>query len=145
MKINYFIKFQIIVLTTVFIRPVIADELGRLFTTPEERIQIQKLRNKKPEPKVVETEKIEEILATETKEPEVIKRDSIIVKGLVHRDDGKNTAWINESNTFEGDLESQYIDVKTNNIGKDNVKIIMPDDSTIVELKVGESYEPMQQ
>lgn len=69
-------------------------------------------------------------------------RDAITLKGLVHRSDGKNTAWINDSNTFEGDLESQYIQVPDNKIKPDQVTIIMPDDSTNIELKVGEAFTP---
>ncbi len=123
--------------------PVIADNLGRLFTTQGERIKLEKIRNAKEEPKKVEVVKIEDIIdKVEKKEEKKIVLDTISLKGLVHRSDGKNTAWINDSNTFEGDLESQYIQVEDTGITQDHVQLVMPDKTTKIELKVGDNYIP---
>lgn len=121
-----------------------ADNLGRLFTSVSERNKLEILRKDKEETKVDKIEKVEiiEIPEPGVVQKEIIVRDRINLKGLVHRSDGKNTAWINDSNTFEGDLESQYIQIPDKKIKSDKVTIIMPDDSTNVELKVGESYDP---
>jgi hypothetical protein len=124
---------------------VAADELGRLFTTPSERRMLEELRLAKPEEPVMEPEiveiQIEEIIEPEEEPP--LLTDTVSVKGMVYRENGKNTAWINDSNTFEGDLESQYIKVKPEEISKESVQIIMPDNTTRIELKVGQSYEPV--
>jgi hypothetical protein len=129
---------------------VFADELGRLFTTPAERRMLEELRYTKPEVPVVEPEiveiQIEEIIEPEEeKEQAPLLTDTVSVKGVVYRESGKNTAWINDSNTFEGDLESQYIKVKPEGISKENVQIIMPDNTTRIELKVGQSYQPTKE
>jgi hypothetical protein len=120
---------------------VYADSLGRIFTTADERQVLEKIRQTKEEPTKVETVKIEEFLEPEV-EKEIIIRDAITLKGLVHRSDGKNTAWVNDSNTFEGDLESQFIQVPDNEIKSDQVTIIMSDNSTHLELRVGEVFNP---
>ena len=122
------------------IDPSQADTLGRLFTSISERKQLEKIRHIKDD----ETKKVEVVEVPEpiVKEKEVVVRNEINLRGLVYRSDGKNTAWINESNTFEGDLESQYIQIPNNKIKSDQVTIIMPDDSTNVDLRVGEAFTP---
>ena len=120
-----------------------ADNLGRIFTTANERQKLEKVRLKKDEPVKVEV-KVEEITLPEDTvvNKEVIIRDAITLKGLVHREGGKSVAWINDSNTFEGNLDLEYIDVPKNKIKPDEVTVVMPDDSTQVELKVGEVFIP---
>jgi len=129
---------------------VFANDLGRLFTTPSERRMLEEMRYAKPEQPVVEPEiveiQIEEIIEPEEeKEQTSLLTDTVSVKGVVYRKNGKNTAWINDSNTFEGDLESQYIKVKPGGISKESVQIIMPDNTTRIELKVGQSYQPTEE
>ncbi len=139
--------YQIVVVilaSLVFINPSHADNLGRIFTTLDERKELEKIRHTIEKPKEVEPVAVEEIIeipVVET-ETETVTRDAITLKGLVHRSDGKSTAWINDSNTFEGDLESQFIQVPDSKIKSDQVTIIMPDDSTKVELKVGDAFTP---
>jgi len=97
--------------------PVYADNLGRIYTSADERKALEKIRYTKEKPKKIEVAaEIEEIMEPLKVEKEIIMRDAIILKGLVHRSDGKSTAWINDSNTFEGDLESQFIQVPDNKI-----------------------------
>lgn len=119
-----------------------ADNLGRLFTSVSDRQKLERVKLKKDEPKKVVAEEViipEEAIQIET---EIIKRNEVALKGIVHRSDGKNTAWINESNTFEGDLDSQYIQIPNDKIDPEKVTVIMPDDSTHFDLKVGESFVP---
>jgi len=144
MKISYLFSLLILLNSFIFVSPVYADNLGRIFTTADERKELEKIKHTIIKPKKVEVEivKIEEIIEPIVVEKEIVVRDAIILKGLVHRSDGKNTAWINDGNTFEGDLESQYIQVPDDKIKSDQVTIIMPDDSTKVELKVGDVFVP---
>ena len=53
------------------------------------------------------------VVIEEPEEPEEIKPEigGITVNGLVYRKGGKSTAWINNANTFEGNLGNQYIQV----------------------------------
>jgi hypothetical protein len=139
----YLKQFLLVIITIfVFIAPVNADNLGRIFTSADERIKLERIRHTKEKPKKIEAVNIEDIIEPLEVEKEIVEREAITLKGLVHRSDGKNTAWINDSNTFEGDLESQYIQVPDSKIKSDQVTIVMPDDSTNVELKVGEAFTP---
>lgn len=120
-----------------------ADNLGRIFSSAEDRQKLEQIRLQKEKPKKIEV--VEEILLPEEPaqiETEIINRNEITLKGIVHRGDGKSTAWINDSNTFEGDLDSQYIQIPNDKIDSEKVTVIMPDDSTEVDLKVGEAFVP---
>jgi hypothetical protein len=143
MKISFRYKLLLLVCGLSAINSVYADNLGRLYTSADEREELEKIRYTREKPKKIETVvEIEEFVAPLEAEKEIVIRDAITLKGLVHRSDGKSAAWINDSNTFEGDLESQFIQVPDNKIKSDQVTIIMPDDSTNVVLKVGEAFMP---
>lgn len=119
-----------------------ADPLGRLFTTPQQRKQLEELRHAQPQAE------LELVVAdmpnpADTAPEEKPVADAITVKGLVTRKDGRSTAWINDSNTFEGDLSSQYLRIEAGDIRSQHVKITMPDRETAVTVKVGETYEPI--
>ncbi len=143
MKKFYQYSLLLIIVSVVLIEPSYADNLGRIYTTADERKELEKIRYTKEKPKKIEVAvEVEEIIEPLEVEKETVIRDAITLRGLVHRSDGKSTAWINDSNTFEGDLESQFIQVPDNKIKSDQVTVIMPDDSTNVVLKVGEAFTP---
>ena len=143
MKVYYPGKILLLLIcSSLLITQVYADNLGRLYTTLDDRKQLDKIRHAKPKPEKVELVEIEEIIEPIVVEKKLIVRDAITLKGIVHRNDGKNTAWINDSNTYEGNLESQFIQVPDNKIKSNQATIIMPDDSTKIDLKVGEVFIP---
>ena len=116
-----------------------ADDLGRLFTTPQQRQTLEKLRSQKP----VEEIKIPEFTFAE---PVVEEQKPVIggitVNGLVYRKSGKSTAWINSANTYEGNFGNQYIQIDAHNINPDDVEILIPINETKVKLKTGQTYDP---
>ena len=120
-----------------------ADSLGHLFTSEQERNRLDYIRSQKivVKKKSEAPEEVDELLEADKVEEAVI-RDTINIRGLVKRSDGKNSAWINDSNTYEGDLDTLYIKVGPDGISNDTVKIQMPDNETEVELRVGEAYDP---
>lgn len=121
-----------------------ADSLGRIFTSEQDRNRLDYIRKQKPlvEKKMTDTEEVDEVFEEEEAEEEIVIRDTLNLKGFVRRSDGKNSAWINEGNTYEGDLDTIYIKVRPEDIGDDKVTINMPDNETRVRLKVGEAYDP---
>ncbi len=140
---SHYRNLLLIFIVSVLTVPVHADSFGRLFTTPSERKELDRIRLiKDKKPRQVETMQAEDFLEPTEIKKEIVIRDAIRLKGIVHRSDGKNSAWINEANTFEGNLESQFIQVPNNNITFDQATVIMPDDSTSVDLKVGEVFVP---
>ncbi|NKB36380.1 MAG: hypothetical protein GKR93_04315 [Gammaproteobacteria bacterium] len=119
-----------------------ADQFGRFFTSPTERQRLDELRNGEsgPNVQVEEVLIIEEIEEEIEEEKEPLSVDTLTVRGLVYRGEGKNTAWINNSNTFEGGLSSQYINI--GDIESSNVEIKIPSAEKQVKLGVGESFDP---
>ncbi|MFQ5659986.1 MAG: hypothetical protein ACE5GZ_06135 [Gammaproteobacteria bacterium] len=117
-----------------------AADFGRFFTTPLQRQRLDELRNTKPEPEIDIQEN--EIATEEEDKVESPPLNAITVKGIVYRDDGKSTAWVNNSNTFEGDIASQYIPVSEDNIHNNSIKFELPDNKTRISLKVGQTYSP---
>ncbi len=145
MKISHSFNFFMLITMSLFMTQFVsADSLGRLYTSTTERMALDRVRNEKPKPEKFEVVDIENIIEplAEEEEEEIIIRDAIVLKGIVHRSDGKNAAWINDSNTYEGDLESLYIQIKTEEIESDQVQLTMPDNKTKIKIKVGDYYDP---
>src|SRR3972149_6840164 len=116
-----------------------ADDLGRLFTTPQQRQTLEKLRSQKPVEEI-------KIPAFTFAEPVVEEQKPVIggitVNGLVYRKSGKSTAWINSANTYEGNFGNQYIQIDAQNIKPEDVEILIPINETKVKLKTGQTYDP---
>ena len=126
---------------TVAALPAAADPLGRLFTTPQQRQKLEELRRaelEKPEqapgPSIASTD-----VPTQARNAPL---NAIKVKGLVTRSDGRSTAFLNEGNTYEGDLTSEYIRVRSSDIEGGRITIVTPYGEGAVALKVGQTLEP---
>ncbi len=103
---------------------------------------LEELRNIKPEQRVKAVEEVL-IIEEEVEVTEAVAVDALTVRGLVYRSDGKSTAWINNSNTFEGGLSSQYINI--GNIESNTVEIIIPTAEADVKLNVGQTFDPVSE
>lgn len=114
------------------------DDFGRLFTTPKERERLDEIRNSAGTAVHV---KETELNVKETAQKAEPKHEDITVKGVVYRSDGKNTAWLNDTNSNEGDVASEYLKVDEHNVGPEGVKLVLPGKKKPVHLKVGESYD----
>jgi len=133
----------IVLLGNMFTQPAFAsDQFGRLYTTPAERKQLDELRKKEGRIQVSVIEEVVE-LEEETTDVDETPVNALTVRGLVYRNDGKNTAWINENNTFEGGVSLQYISV--GDIEADRVQIKVPSANTIVNLNVGQTFDPVSE
>ncbi|MGH8580510.1 MAG: hypothetical protein ACREVK_10465 [Gammaproteobacteria bacterium] len=84
-------------------------ELGRLFTTPQERAALDELRREGPKP-VAAPEKVAPPVTSEPA-PAAKPPQPITVNGLVRRSDGANTVWVNGVNSLEGEFDSQGFQV----------------------------------
>jgi len=122
-----------------------AQQFERFFTTAKERKHLQELRRQKPErntppaaPAVVEELFVGDASA---RQAEAVPLDIITVKGLVYRKNKNATAWINDSNTFEGDPAMAYLNVDENKISHKEVTVTLPAGEKNFKLKVGQSYD----
>ncbi|RKZ44290.1 MAG: hypothetical protein DRQ58_11605 [Gammaproteobacteria bacterium] len=120
-----------------------SDGFGRLFTTPEERRTLQVLRYSKPQ---VEVEAPVELIVEEIEESdEEVQRpdiEGITLNGIVYRKGGKSTVWINDTNSYEGSLSSEYFRIKAGDINSEKVSVTVPEVDLKFDLKVGQTYEP---
>lgn len=135
---RFIMPFALVLFLFLLSGSVMATDLGRLFTTPEERAALEKLRHQKPVQKVKPEIVIDEPEPAEEK-PEI---GGITVHGLVYRNGGKSTAWVNSGNTYEGDLGNQYLQIDAGNIKPEDVVIEIPITDTTLSLKAGETFSP---
>ncbi len=126
--------------------PLAADELGRFFTTPEEREMLNGLRDTADivvvEPVNMPEPVVEMVLAPEPEPQEVVEIPGITVNGVVYRRGGKSTAWVNGENSLEGDLESQYLQVDGRAIKGQVVPVQIKINNRELKLKPGQTYQP---
>lgn len=132
--------FLIIVVCCAFGSAVAAEEFGRFFTTPMERQYLDQLKTREA-PIVVRVEDDLNV-GDKSKEKKQEINDAVTLKGLVYRKDGKSAAWLNDSNTYEGDIAWGYADVKEDKITPSSVQIRIGTQNNDVSMKVGEKYEP---
>ena len=117
------------------------NEFGRFYTSSRQRVQLDELRQQRPQDDVV-IEVVPDILPEIIDdEEEVTIIDSITLNGLVYRSDGKNSAWVNNNSTNEGNIETQFIKVMEQDVQSNTVDIILPDNQTNIKLKVGQQYD----
>ena len=118
------------------------DPLGRLFTTPRQRAQIDEVRNAEPAEQEIKLTGTE-LAGTRMPEKQAEEvRDPIMLKGIVSRKGGPSTAWINDGNTYLGDPVLDYIQVTPSPAVPGEVTVRLPTRDAAVDLKVGETYEP---
>ena len=113
-----------------------ADELGRLFTTAEQRRQLDAHRDGQAGAGTPAAEAI-----GERPQPPGPDEAAIRLRGVVYRADGNNTAWINSGNTYEGGADNGYPAVDAGRIGPDAITITRPGRAAVT-LKVGERLGP---
>ncbi len=114
-----------------------ADDLGRLFTTPEERQMLEALRNQPRSAEAPPEPPEPEALAPE---PPPVQR--VRVDGFVSRSRGNNTVWINGTNSLTGDLGSHQVDVNVRGIRGQTVPVRVQSSPVGVGLKPGQTFDP---
>lgn len=113
--------------------------IGRLFTTPEQRAEIDAIRYAaEPEPKEVLVIELDKPEARTEPEPAQMP---IRLRGMIRGSDGEPVYWINDGNSMQADFLQENITVLFDESDKDRIKIRLPDDS-VIPLEVGESYIP---
>ncbi|CAG0931476.1 hypothetical protein RHDC3_01859 [Rhodocyclaceae bacterium] len=100
--------------------PVPAEELGRLFLTPERRAALERQRQ----------------LNIRETEAKVVEGDTLGVSGIVQRSSGRSTAWINNTPQDEKDETGVRIRIDRANPGQATV---VAGEEQPASLKVGET------
>ena len=106
------------------------EELGRLFTTPEERSKLDNLRNL-PSSAVVSAQP-EDAHDVSEKKPGM---ESSTVAGLVYRKSGRSTVWVNDAHVPAGTVERQQLPVDADEVADGVVLIKIPDYGVSIKLR----------
>lgn len=114
-----------------------AAQLGRLFTTPHERAELERLRRAPPPPPTPANAPEPAPVTARAPEPQVPR---VTVNGVVRSTRGRGVAWVNGMSTLDADFAAQHFDVDVSRHGK--VTIRTPGDRPDVELAPGQSFEP---
>lgn len=111
-----------------------AQQLGRLFLTPEERTLLEELRR---ESEIVESEPSAVVKPVE----DVPAVEQLTIDGLVIRSSGANSAWINGRPVTGGSSSREGVRVETTPARGGRVKIKLPSGVDTVELKPGQKID----
>lgn len=115
-----------------------AEPLGRLFFTPNERAELDRMRHLPP---AIAPKPAVKIVAPKPLAPPLPVSTVVRVNGVVQRSDGASTVWIN--NQPLADYETQgAASIKQRNTG--TVVIALPK-SQAVEMKVGQTMNPQSE
>lgn len=112
-----------------------AQDLGRLFTTPEEREMLEALRSQPPKP---QTEAAPVVTPTIESAPVV---PHVTMNGLVRRSRGRGMVWVNGVTSLEGDLDAQGIEVDVGAMRGTTLPVRIGNASLAVGLKPGQTYD----
>ena len=115
-----------------------ADGLGRLFTSQEQRRQLDAHRNGRAETPAAKPAPRSRRPAPAVKEAPIAA--SLHLQGVVYRADGHNTAWINGNRHAPG-ARHPHPAIKQGRIGPDSITQAPPGGAVII-LKVGERLGP---
>ena len=112
-----------------------AEEPGRLFTTPEERDLLEKLRNL---PSAVS----ERTLLADDREKAHEKPESgdITVNGFVYRRSGRSTVWLNNVSLLLDGADIQHLSAMDGDIDDSDVFITIPDSGMVIRLQDKEMH-----
>ncbi len=109
--------------------------IGRLFSTPAERADLDRLRQHGDSGKLVN----DPAAAAVPVVPEEPVREQFTLDGFVRRSSGKGTTWINQIPQNEGAV-SQNIRVRQQLSKRPSVSILVPSGKR-VSLKVGQTFD----
>ena len=139
---KYLIVFSCLILNNFLLglSATAAEPLGRLFTSPVERSNLDYLRQtKKNEPLKVEAPTPELEIAPP---PIVALPDAVNLQGYVKRNDGKqSTVWVNNQAMIENSRNKE-VTVGKLSAGSNRVPIKLSANGKRLNLKAGQVYDP---
>lgn len=116
-----------------------AEPIGRLFTSPAERSNLDYLRQtKKNEPLKIESP----VLDAETSPAPIVLPDAVNLQGYVKRNDGKqSTVWVNNQ-ALQENSRNKDVTVGRLSDGSNRVPIKLSANGKRLNLKAGQVYDP---
>lgn len=109
----------------------------RLFTTAQERKELQSLRN------------TASIIIIDNSEDDIIMYPRnlrpLTINGFLHRKDGKHAVWINQQESYQKLPNSTLWQIDQINVHDKKVSLNIPLEDLKISLKVGETYRPKEE
>ena len=118
---------------------VVADSLGRLFSTPELRAELDRVRDDPTFGQVEEAPPAPAPVMPAPAPGPVV--DQVTVNGIVIRSSGQNASWINGTSIPAGDSTREGIRVQAEATGGGSVRLILPSGENTVQLKPGQKID----
>ena len=115
-----------------------AQTLGRLFTTEDERVELNALRNDPNYGKVVEVEQ-----AVPEGEPPPLP-GNVTINGFVRRSKGRHATWVNGSRILSGDSTRGGIRLETDGLSFGTVRLVLPNGLDVLALKPGQRLDVLE-
>ena len=115
-----------------------AQTLGRLFTTAEERVELDALRKDPNYGTLVEVEP-----AVQEGEP-LPMPSNVTINGYVMRSNGRSATWVNGSRILNGDSTQDGIRLETDGLGFGTVRLVLPNGLHVLALKPGQRLDVLE-
>lgn len=115
-----------------------AQGLGRLFSTPEQRVELDRARDRydptRQEIIIKQGQVVEP--AVEAPPPPL---PELMVNGLIRRSDGRSSAWVNGTQLRSGEATADGIVLESDG---QSVKFVLPSGSNTLAIKPGQMLDP---
>ena len=133
-----FVFFLLLILSSYWPQYILADNMQtvtppafqRLFTTPNERLLLDKKRQRILHPTHVKKKR---------KKPYKELPQNLSINGFILREDGRNTVWINGKATKHKSRTEHGVRIRTDK-RREKVRISLPDSGKRITLKAGQSF-----
>lgn len=114
------------------------QRLGRLFSTPEERLQLDEIRREYEYGQAPEPEPEVELPKVEVKRGPTFSQFTI--NGVVLRSNGTGSTWVNGARVNQGEVTREGVRIEKAEGGK-RVKIVLPSGADSIRLKAGQKID----
>lgn len=115
-----------------------AQTLGRLFTTQEERRELDAYRNDPNYGKFAEAE------YSGTQGVSTPLPSDVTINGFVRRSKGHHATWVNGARILNGDSTRDGIRLETEALALGTVRLVLPNDPNILALKPGQRLDVLE-
>ena len=115
-----------------------AQGLGRLFSTPEQRVDLNRARDRYDPSRQEIIIKQGQVVEPEVEAPPP-PLPELMVNGLIRRSDGRSSAWVNGTQLRSGEATADGIVLESDG---GSVKFVLPSGSDTSAIKPGQMLDP---
>ena len=117
-----------------------AGDIGRLFTTPADRAELDNLRSNLDQPKRVYDAGAE----IDENHDQVLSQPPLLLNGLIQRSDGRTTVWLN-GQRLKQQGAAEIATLRSRADRKGQIKLRLNEEQRNVIMKPGQVWDPASQ